>query len=83
MTRMTALDEVCSEPEAHEDVMYLFGSITAETLARIRAEVTLDVCKRGHPWTPENTRKLADQRICRTCRSAWDRAYRERKRGAA
>jgi len=39
-------------------------------------------CKRGHPWTPENTVINAHGRQCRTCLQATHRAYYERKKAA-
>ncbi|MGQ4513709.1 HNH endonuclease [Streptomyces sp. DW26H14] len=36
-------------------------------------------CRRGHPWTPDNTRFESGHRICRSCRNASKRvAYQMR-----
>jgi len=39
-------------------------------------------CAQGHEYTPENTylRPGTTHRHCRTCRTEWARAYRERKK---
>ena len=29
-----------------------------------------ETCRRGHPWTPENTIQWSKKRLCRTCRDA-------------
>ena len=45
-------------------------------------------CKRGHPYTPDNTyyqassrRRPGGKRVCRTCQCMWTAAYQERLRG--
>jgi hypothetical protein len=45
-------------------------------------------CKRGHEFTPENTRQVVTKygrqgRVCRACANAHDRRYRAQARGAA
>lgn len=35
-------------------------------------------CKRGHPFTPENTIAQRGGRACRACKNARERSYRER-----
>lgn len=37
-------------------------------------------CKRGHPFSEENTYLTSTQRVCRTCRRASLAAFRERRR---
>lgn len=54
-----------------------FGSFTAGLEAagfELWQRKLTEACRKGHPYTPENTRIWRDQRICRTC-------HRERARG--
>lgn len=34
-------------------------------------------CKRGHEWTPENTRRQGSDRVCKTCERERVRAHRK------
>ena len=40
-------------------------------------------CKRGHEFTPDNTYAVGDRhRGCVTCKKAYDRAYKQRRKSA-
>lgn len=37
-------------------------------------------CKRGHEFTPENTRQAANGRACRECQRSYNRAFKAKRR---
>ncbi len=66
----------CCNPDHTEPVS------PGENVRRARREV----CRKGHPMTPENTgpvRGKPYQRVCRTCSAESTRRFRARKRGDA
>lgn len=53
------------------------ADMLAKGRARQRAAQAAQThCKRGHPFTEENTRIRSGKRICRTCAREWTRAAR-------
>lgn len=60
----------CCNPDHLEPVTQ------AENNRRMKAANRATACRRGHPFTPENTRHTPRQRVCRTCVREWNRANR-------
>ena len=74
------LDHLCHTP-ACVNPRHLEPVTHLENMRRRYALMTH--CKRGHEFTPENTRVWSGRRNCRACDRLRQRAYQARKRGAA
>jgi len=55
------------EPVTHRENM-----LRGETIGAVNSRKTH--CRRGHPFTPENTQRYGTDRACKTCRNADKRA---------
>ena len=55
------------EPVTHRENM-----LRGETIGAVNSRKTH--CRRGHPFTPENTQRYGTDRACKTCRNAGKRA---------
>jgi hypothetical protein len=83
-SRRHGLCNVCKREPVEAPRVTCEGCV-AYMMALPRTPEAFDSCHHGHPWTPENTRKVRDGRECRECsrirsraRSARLRAMREK-----
>lgn len=62
------IDHTC-ENEACQNVEHMELVTRRENIRRRDDRAGLDVCRRGHPWTPENTyvQPKSGRRACRAC----------------
>lgn len=74
----------CVRPDHLEPVTLAENTLRGESLPalyRLRTH-----CRNGHPFTSDNLYrdpKYPNARLCRTCRTAYAAAYRQRRRAAA
>lgn len=73
------LDHLC-EIKACCNPAHLEPVTAAENMRRMRGEIGVTRCRRGHPLTGQNLYlHPRGQRVCRTCRAAHSRAHRRRQ----
>lgn len=72
-------NESCVNPRHLEPVTMRENTMRGTGPTATNARKT--VCKRGHPYTPENTYRSAKGRECRVCRAGYMPAWRARKKG--
>jgi len=68
----------CVHPD-HMDVITRGEALRQRGLHKPGPRAKRATCKRGHPWTPENTKLIPGGRQCRTCSQETQRAYYLRK----
>lgn len=68
---------------------HLFAGTHLENIAdatakgRMRGRAGQTHCHRGHEFTPENTiMRVGGIRLCKTCRRAWEKQWKEKRRVA-
>lgn len=68
----------CVNPDHLDPVTHKVNMLRAMRYRRRPAAATH--CRRGHEFTQENTRVTSQgKRLCRTCRSAYNRAYEQQR----
>lgn len=68
----------CCNPDHLEPVTHQVNVLRGNAPAAHHARQTH--CKRGHKFTPENTKKGSrGDRVCRTCNRGWQRSYQQRR----
>lgn len=67
----------------HIETYGIWGGLTARQRQELRAgrRSSVDKCRNGHEYTPENTLATTFGRRCRTCKNASDRAAGRRRDG--
>lgn len=77
------VDHLCRVRNCYE-ITHLEGVLVAEN--RRRAAAVMLTCRKGHPFSPENTRyyqppsgRRGMQRVCRACQSEHQARYRKRR----
>lgn len=67
----------CVNPAHLREVTHQFNTLIGESIQAMNAKKTH--CKRGHEFTPENTRTSGRSRSCRACQREHMRKWREKQ----